>query len=477
MTDWRGPNASLIGQPGSRKALGTPALVLDLDRLDANIHSMAAHAESHGYQLRPPAKIHKSTAVARRQVNAGAVGVCCATLSEAEVLTLEHYLEVLRYKPGAMPGDGAGPGQGRGCVHYQPSAVLGCCPPGPRRRGRYQGADRGAARSPHPARRSPDPGHGQGRGLRRPRPHAVLVDARRLAAGAAARELKLPTVRADAARLAEIAVRERQTQLAYAAGILAAEIDDRTGRRRTRRIAEARFPRIKRLADFNPDAIPGIAATLATLAAGAWIDAGQPAVLLGDSGTGKNPPPHRRGRGRLRAGPPGPLRRHRPAGQRARRSRRPAAAVPRRGPLGPPGPAPARRARLRPARPPRRRTALPDHHRTRRPSLHRHRHEPAVQRMGNRVHRPPPLRGHRRPRHLHRPHPGNRHPVLPAPHQQDPQPQPSQPWNEGLTLTIDRTRVRALGVNCGLRSGPFMAAASRSQHDGGADGPHSPTAR
>jgi len=86
MSDWRGPNASLISRPGSRRALGTPALVLDLDRLDANIRSMAAHAELHGYQLRPPAKIHKSTAIARRQVNAGAVGVCCATLSEAEVM-------------------------------------------------------------------------------------------------------------------------------------------------------------------------------------------------------------------------------------------------------------------------------------------------------------------------------------------------------------------------------------------------------
>src|ERR1700729_200960 len=86
MSDWRGPNASLIGQPGSRRALGTPALVLDLDRLDANIRSMAAHAELHGYQLRPTAKVHKSTAIARRQVNAGAVGVCCATLSEAEAM-------------------------------------------------------------------------------------------------------------------------------------------------------------------------------------------------------------------------------------------------------------------------------------------------------------------------------------------------------------------------------------------------------
>src|SRR5215218_4673281 len=76
----------------------------------------------------------------------------------------------------------------------------------------------------------------------------VTSDAQRglIEAIPAARELKLPTVRADAARLAEIAVRERQTHLAYLAELLSAEIDDRT-----RRIAEARFPRIKRLADFN----------------------------------------------------------------------------------------------------------------------------------------------------------------------------------------------------------------------------------
>jgi len=86
MNDWRGPNANLIGQPGSRSALGTPALVLDLDRLDANIRSMATHAESRGYQLRPVAKIHKSVEIARRQVDAGAIGMCCATLSEAEAM-------------------------------------------------------------------------------------------------------------------------------------------------------------------------------------------------------------------------------------------------------------------------------------------------------------------------------------------------------------------------------------------------------
>jgi DNA replication protein DnaC len=107
------------------------------------------------------------------------------------------------------------------------------------------------------------------------------------AIGAAARELKLPTVRDQAARLAQTAVRERQTHLAYLAEILAAETDDRGARRRARRTAEARFPRLKRLADFNTEVVPGIAAQLATLATGAWIDTGQPLVLLGDSGTGK----------------------------------------------------------------------------------------------------------------------------------------------------------------------------------------------
>ena len=117
---------------------------------------------------------------------------------------------------------------------------------------------------------------------------AVSDTAAQAAIGAAARELKLPTVRDQATRLAEIAAQQRHTHLAYLAEVLAAELDDRFARRRARRIAEAKFPRLKRLADFNADAVPAIApAQLATLATGAWIDAGQPLVLLGDSGTGK----------------------------------------------------------------------------------------------------------------------------------------------------------------------------------------------
>jgi DNA replication protein DnaC len=108
------------------------------------------------------------------------------------------------------------------------------------------------------------------------------------AIGAATRELHLPTVRDEATRLAEIAIRERQSHLGFLAEVLTAEVDERSDRRRTRRIAEAKFPRLKRLSEFNLDAVPSIAAAqLATLASGAWIDAGEPVVLLGDSGTGK----------------------------------------------------------------------------------------------------------------------------------------------------------------------------------------------
>ena len=71
--------------------------------------------------------------------------------------------------------------------------------------------------------------------------------------------------------------------------MLSAEVDERDSRRRTRRLLEARFPRLKRLEDFDLTAAPGVnPATLAALAKGTWIDAGEPVVLIGDSGTGKS---------------------------------------------------------------------------------------------------------------------------------------------------------------------------------------------
>src|SRR3954466_5512422 len=76
----------LIGQQGSRRSLNTPALVLDLEMLDRNIAEMAAFAKAHKVNLRPHAKTHKSAEIAKRQIAAGALGVCCAKLGEAEAL-------------------------------------------------------------------------------------------------------------------------------------------------------------------------------------------------------------------------------------------------------------------------------------------------------------------------------------------------------------------------------------------------------
>lgn len=105
---------------------------------------------------------------------------------------------------------------------------------------------------------------------------------------AACKTLFLPTIRDQAATLAQAAVRERLTHTAYLAEVLAAECDDREARRRIRRVKEAKFPRTKRLEDFDTAAVSDLPpATLAQLATGDWIDAGQPLVLLGDSGTGK----------------------------------------------------------------------------------------------------------------------------------------------------------------------------------------------
>jgi DNA replication protein DnaC len=118
---------------------------------------------------------------------------------------------------------------------------------------------------------------------------AALTEAAADAAiDAACRTLALPTVRAEAAPLADAAARDRLTHRGYLAELLAAETDARAARRRERRLHEARFPRHKTLAGFDLDAAPGIgAALLADLATCSWIDRAEPVVAIGDSGTGK----------------------------------------------------------------------------------------------------------------------------------------------------------------------------------------------
>jgi D-serine deaminase-like pyridoxal phosphate-dependent protein len=67
--------------------LETPVPVVDLDRMAFNLDRMAAYATLNGLQLRPHVKTHKSPRIAAEQLRNGAVGLTCATLREAEVMS------------------------------------------------------------------------------------------------------------------------------------------------------------------------------------------------------------------------------------------------------------------------------------------------------------------------------------------------------------------------------------------------------
>ena len=67
--------------------LETPVPVVDLDRMALNLDRMAAYATLHGLQLRPHVKTHKSPRIAAEQLRHGAVGLTCATMWEAEVMS------------------------------------------------------------------------------------------------------------------------------------------------------------------------------------------------------------------------------------------------------------------------------------------------------------------------------------------------------------------------------------------------------
>lgn len=64
----------------------TPAMVVDLERTQANIRRAQTYCDSHGLRFRPHVKTHKIPLFARMQIEAGAIGVTCQTLTEAEVI-------------------------------------------------------------------------------------------------------------------------------------------------------------------------------------------------------------------------------------------------------------------------------------------------------------------------------------------------------------------------------------------------------
>ena len=78
--------------PVSKWELDTPALCVDLDALEANLATMQAAVSDRGIAARPHAKTHKCPAIARLQLETGAVGICTAKVGEAEVM-LEHGID------------------------------------------------------------------------------------------------------------------------------------------------------------------------------------------------------------------------------------------------------------------------------------------------------------------------------------------------------------------------------------------------
>jgi D-serine deaminase-like pyridoxal phosphate-dependent protein len=70
----------------SKWDLDTPALCVDLDKMEANIAAMQAAVRRNGIAARPHAKTHKCAAIAKLQMAAGAIGICAAKVSEAEAL-------------------------------------------------------------------------------------------------------------------------------------------------------------------------------------------------------------------------------------------------------------------------------------------------------------------------------------------------------------------------------------------------------
>jgi D-serine deaminase-like pyridoxal phosphate-dependent protein len=81
----------------------TPALLLDLDLFEANLARMAGLVRTKGKTLRPHAKAHKCPEITKRQIAAGAVGACCATVLEAEALAAAGVTGLLLTSPLADP--------------------------------------------------------------------------------------------------------------------------------------------------------------------------------------------------------------------------------------------------------------------------------------------------------------------------------------------------------------------------------------
>jgi 3-hydroxy-D-aspartate aldolase len=71
----------------TKEMLPTPCLIVDLDLFNANVKQLADTARANGINVRPHVKVHKSVDVAKHQMSAGAIGLTCSTIAEAELFS------------------------------------------------------------------------------------------------------------------------------------------------------------------------------------------------------------------------------------------------------------------------------------------------------------------------------------------------------------------------------------------------------
>jgi len=103
-----------------------------------------------------------------------------------------------------------------------------------------------------------------------------------------AKQLRLPTVGSQFERLAEQAVKEKQSHLSYLEALLEGEVEERGRKAMARRIQEARFPAVKTLEEFDFQCASHIPAALVrNLSEGGYLARKEPIIFLGETGTGK----------------------------------------------------------------------------------------------------------------------------------------------------------------------------------------------
>ena len=212
------------------------------------------------------------------QVIAGMTAALGAGSCSPDVVAVEA-----RKHAAATPGPAGGPSWPAAQPRRSRAAVVTLPgPAGPAPAGRPPGAVRGCLRPA--AHRT-----GRRRVMARAARDELTDTAADAAIDQACRILRLPTIRDRHGEVAAAAARQQASYKGFLVELLSIECDDRETRRKARLVREAAFPRPKRIEDFDFAANPDVpAALIATLARSAWVAAGQPCCLIGDSGTGKS---------------------------------------------------------------------------------------------------------------------------------------------------------------------------------------------